>query len=110
VTAPDDPYALLGVERGVSVDELRAARRRAALRNHPDKEGGSTELMRRINAAFDAVMAELRCGPDGPAPAGGGATGGAHGRAAQPRRRVVHDRGAPGRRVRGAARRGDVAR
>ena len=66
----DDPYTLLGVPRGVTVEELRAARRRAALRNHPDKEGGSTEMMRRINAAFDAVMADLE--RSGPAPPGVG--------------------------------------
>jgi hypothetical protein len=59
VASADDPYVLLGVERGVSEEELRAARRRAAQRSHPDKEGGSADVMRRINAAFDAVLADL---------------------------------------------------
>jgi len=67
VASADDPYVLLGVERGVSEEELRAARRRAAQRSHPDKEGGSTDVMRRINAAFDAVMADLgRVGAEAP--------------------------------------------
>jgi hypothetical protein len=59
VTSADDPYVVLGVERGVTEDELRAARRRAARRSHPDKAGGSADVMRRINVAFDAVMADL---------------------------------------------------
>ena len=55
----DDPYAVLGVGRDVSEVELRAARRRAALRSHPDHEGGSTDEMRRLNAAFDAILADV---------------------------------------------------
>ena len=66
----DDPYAVLGVARDVSEVELRAARRRAALRSHPDHEGGSTDEMRRLNAAFDAVLADVtNRAPDRPAPA-----------------------------------------
>ena len=49
----DDPYSLLGVEPGADEDELRAARRRLAKDLHPDHAGGSTEGMRRLNAAFD---------------------------------------------------------
>jgi hypothetical protein len=55
----DDPYAVLGVARDVSEVELRAARRRAARRSHPDHEGGSTDEMRRLNAAFDAILADV---------------------------------------------------
>lgn len=64
VTSADDPYTLLGVGRGVTEIELRAARRRAARGTHPDHEGGSTERMRRLNEAFDAILAELVRSPD----------------------------------------------
>jgi len=55
----DDPFAVLGVDHGASVQELRAARRRIAMRLHPDHAGGDDEAMRRLNAAFDAAMAEM---------------------------------------------------
>jgi hypothetical protein len=47
------------VERGVSEDDLRAARRRLAKELHPDHAGGTTDAMRRLNAAFEAVLADL---------------------------------------------------
>ena len=58
---PDDadPYALLGVERGVSEEELRAARRRRAQELHPDHAGGTTDAMRRLNLAFEAVLTDV---------------------------------------------------
>jgi hypothetical protein len=34
-----DPYRLLGIERGSSLEEIRSAYRRAALRCHPDTSG-----------------------------------------------------------------------
>ena len=66
----DDPYSLLGVEPGADEDELRAARRRLAKDLHPDHAGGSTEGMRRLNAAFDDAIARLgqRVLPPPPAP------------------------------------------
>jgi hypothetical protein len=64
----DDPFALLGVDPGVSVQELRAARRKLAMRLHPDHAGGDADAMRRVNDAFDAAMAALasdsRFGPE----------------------------------------------
>jgi curved DNA-binding protein CbpA len=54
----DDPFAVLGVDPGASVEELRAARRRIAMRLHPDHAGGDAEAMRQLNTAFDAAMAE----------------------------------------------------
>ena len=69
MTSADDPYAVLGVGRGVTEVELRAARRRAARGTHPDHEGGSTERMRRLNEAFDAILADLsRAAPEDPPP------------------------------------------
>jgi DnaJ domain len=53
----DDPFAVLGVDPHASAQELRTARRRLALRLHPDLVGGDAEAMRRLNTAFDAAMA-----------------------------------------------------
>lgn len=45
-------YAVLGVRSDASLAEIRAGYRAAALKYHPDKEGGSTELFQRIGAAY----------------------------------------------------------
>ena len=55
----EDPFAVLGVDPGASVQELRAARRRMAMRLHPDHAGGDADAMRRLNNAFDAAMAAV---------------------------------------------------
>lgn len=57
-----DPYKVLGLARGASYAEVRAAHRAAILRNHPDLARDDPEATRqaqRINAARDAVSAEL---------------------------------------------------
>jgi hypothetical protein len=53
-----DPFAVLGVGRDASIDEVRTARRRLAAQFHPD-HGGDAIRMGEINVAFDTVMAEL---------------------------------------------------
>ena len=65
----DDPYAILGVDRGAGEQELRAARRRRAQELHPDHAGGTTEAMRRLNLAFERAMADATApiGPPEPA-------------------------------------------
>ena len=57
--APAEARALLGVERGAGLDEIREAHRRLIARVHPDA-GGSAELATRVNAARDALIDELR--------------------------------------------------
>jgi DnaJ-class molecular chaperone len=50
---PDDPYALLGVERTASAAEIRRAFRHLALRLHPDRAGAaSTEAFQRVARAY----------------------------------------------------------
>jgi hypothetical protein len=84
----EDPFAVLGVEPGVSVQELRAARRRMAMRLHPDHAGGDADAMRRLNDAFDAAMAALsRPSP----PTGGPASYQPDPRPRRANSRVVHD-------------------
>lgn len=58
-----DPFAVLGLAPGASLEQVRAARRRLAKEAHPD-HGGDEARMREINAAFDAaVKAVLRPSP-----------------------------------------------
>jgi len=63
-----DPFAVLGVSRDATLDEVRTARRRLAAEFHPD-HGGDPVRMGEINIAFDAVVAEIAFGPRSPAPA-----------------------------------------
>ena len=52
VTEKFDPYAVLGVERGASEEEVKAAFRVAAKKAHPDRPGGSTAAMTDVNMAY----------------------------------------------------------
>nr|WP_129792129.1 DnaJ domain-containing protein [Sphingosinicella sp. CPCC 101087] len=54
--------ALLGVQDGATLKEIRDAHRRLIARVHPDT-GGSAELATRVNAARDALVAELNRAP-----------------------------------------------
>jgi len=54
--------ALLGVGDGATLQEIRDAHRRLIARVHPDT-GGSAELATRVNAARDALVAELNRRP-----------------------------------------------
>ncbi|WP_114954548.1 J domain-containing protein [Sphingosinicella terrae] len=50
--------ALLGIGEQASLQEVRDAHRRLIARVHPDA-GGSAELATKVNAARDALVAEL---------------------------------------------------
>lgn len=54
--------ALLGVGEGATLKDIREAHRRLIARVHPDA-GGSAELATRVNAARDALVAELNRAP-----------------------------------------------
>lgn len=54
----DDPFGVLGLGQGASVDDVRAARKELAKRHHPDR-GGDAATMRRLNEAADAALARL---------------------------------------------------
>jgi DnaJ family protein C protein 19 len=56
--AVEDARALLGVGPEASLAEIRDAHRRLIAKVHPDA-GGSAELAQRVNAARDALVAEL---------------------------------------------------
>ena len=57
-----DARRLLGVTEGATLQEIRDAHRRLIARVHPDT-GGSAELAVRVNAARDALVAELQRRP-----------------------------------------------
>ena len=56
-----DPYEVLGVARGASMDEVRKAYRELIKKYHPDQykghplEGVASEKTQEINAAYDAI-------------------------------------------------------
>jgi len=50
------PHATLGIHPGASADIIRAAFRRAALRTHPDKPGGSAEAFQAAQYANDLLL------------------------------------------------------
>jgi hypothetical protein len=54
----DDPYALLGVPRDATLEDLAAARRRLAMQMHPDV-GGDAGAMQRLNLAYDRAVREF---------------------------------------------------
>ncbi len=58
---PSEARALLGIGEGASIDDIRAAHRRLITRVHPDA-GGSAGLATRVNAARDALIADLKRG------------------------------------------------
>ncbi|HEY0043082.1 MAG TPA: DnaJ domain-containing protein [Allosphingosinicella sp.] len=53
---------LLGVPEDASLADIRAAHRRLITKVHPDA-GGSAELANRVNAARDALVAEMNRKP-----------------------------------------------
>jgi hypothetical protein len=54
----EEARRLLGVRQGATLAEIREAHRRLIARVHPDA-GGSDELAHRVNAARDALVAEM---------------------------------------------------
>ena len=52
---PADPHDILGVSRGASVEQIKAAYRKLALATHPDK-GGSADEFFRVARAYRALL------------------------------------------------------
>ena len=61
MTAKTDLYAVLGVERGASADEIKKAYRKLALEFHPDVNPGdpkAEERFKEISAAKEVLLSE----------------------------------------------------
>jgi molecular chaperone DnaJ len=73
-----DYYEVLGVSKNASADEIKKAYRQAAIKHHPDKEGGDESKFKEINEAYDVLKdAQKRQRYDQFGHAGvGGASGG----------------------------------
>ena len=50
-----DYYETLGVDRNASIDEIKKAYRKLAMRHHPDKPGGDAEKFKNINQAHEIL-------------------------------------------------------
>lgn len=50
-----DFYTILGLAKDASADDIKKAFRKKAKENHPDREGGSDEMMAAINQAYGVL-------------------------------------------------------
>lgn len=75
-----DYYEVLGISKNASADEIKKAFRQAAVKYHPDKEGGDEAKFKEINEAYDVLKdAQKRQRYDQFGHAGvGGASGGGY--------------------------------
>lgn len=77
-----DYYEVLGVDKGASADEIKKAFRKAAVKHHPDKEGGDETKFKEINEAYEVLKDQQkrqRYDQFGHAGVGGASSGGAGG-------------------------------
>ena len=53
---PDDQdYRVMGLKRSCSQEDLKKKYRKLALKYHPDKSGGTTELFQKMKDAYDNI-------------------------------------------------------
>jgi molecular chaperone DnaJ len=74
-----DYYEILGVQKGASDDEIKKAFRKAAVKHHPDKEGGDEAKFKEINEAYEVLkykQKRQRYDQFGHAGVGGASSGG----------------------------------
>ncbi len=92
----NDPYAVLGVSRDATEEQIKTAYREQARKYHPDNYADNPlsdlagEKMKEINEAYDTIMAERRGQAQDSA---GGAQGGYQGASAFPEVRQLISRG-----------------
>lgn len=74
-----DYYEVLGISKNASADEIKKAFRQAAVKHHPDKEGGDEAKFKEINEAYDVLkdtQKRQRYDQFGHAGVGGASSGG----------------------------------
>lgn len=69
-----EPYSVLQVSRGATLEEVRHAYKAMALRTHPDKPGGDEKSFQEVVAAFEQISQLLSAQHSGSCPRGGVAT------------------------------------
>lgn len=82
-----DYYEVLGVAKSASDDELKKAFRKAAVKYHPDKEGGDETKFKEVNEAYEVLkdkQKRQRYDQFGHAGVGGAAGGGGGGFSGNP--------------------------
>ncbi len=80
-----DYYEVLGVSKDASADEIKKAFRKAAVKHHPDKEGGDETKFKEINEAYEVLKdAQKRQRYDQFGHAGVGGNGGGAGYGGNP--------------------------
>lgn len=80
--AKRDYYEVLGVSKDASADEIKKAFRKAAVKHHPDKEGGDETKFKEVNEAYEVLKDQQkrqRYDQFGHAGVGGSSGGGASG-------------------------------
>ena len=55
-----DYYEVLGVSKGASADEIKSAFKKAALKHHPDREGGDEAKFKEASEAYEVLSDEKR--------------------------------------------------
>lgn len=50
-----DYYEVLGISKSASADEIKKAFRKAAVKYHPDKQGGNEEKFKEVNEAYEVL-------------------------------------------------------
>ncbi len=87
MSAKQDYYELLGVDKNASEDEIKKAFRKAAVKYHPDKEGGDETKFKEVNEAYEVLkdkQKRQRYDQFGHAGVGGASGGGAGGFSGNP--------------------------
>ena len=75
----NDPYSTLGVSPNASMDEIKAAYRKLALKYHPDRNGGSKEAEAKMKDINDAYAQITNMKKNGSSYTAGGSQGGYRG-------------------------------
>jgi molecular chaperone DnaJ len=79
-----DYYEVLGIGKNASTDEIKKAYRKAAVKHHPDKEGGDESKFKEISEAYEVLKDSQKrqrydqFGHAGVGSNGGSGTGGAY--------------------------------
>lgn len=56
----EDYYAVLGVERGATKEDIKRAYRALAHKHHPDKAGGDEEKFKQVNEAYQVLSDDAK--------------------------------------------------